>query len=65
MIFYTFQNYSGFKDMGSFVQSGPEQAKSQNQHFISYFQSQLQEIEHDLGQLYHTSEGMGSPTEDN
>ena len=65
MIFYTFQNYSGFKDMGSFVQSGLEQAKSQNQHFISYFQTQLQEIEYDLGQLYHTSEGMGSPTEDN
>ena len=37
MIFYTINNYAGFKDVGAFVQSGLDQAKAQNLHFSSYF----------------------------
>jgi hypothetical protein len=48
MIFYTVHHYTGLKEVGSFVQYGLDQARSQNEHFINYFQGQLQEIEKDL-----------------
>jgi len=55
LIFTSVNSYSGFKDVGAFVQSGLHQAKAENLHLSSYFHSQLKEIESDLDSLYHIS----------